>query len=99
MGDCSLIWTIPVRRASIRERRSDPRLHAPKGPTSEKLSGANRVAAICAVDCYHLEMQSKAATVHSYLLSLPEDRRAAISSVRDVILKNLDPSYEEGMQY
>jgi hypothetical protein len=30
---------------------------------------------------------------------LPEDRRAALSSVRDVILKNLDASYEEGMQY
>jgi hypothetical protein len=44
-------------------------------------------------------MQSKAPTVHAYLRSLPEDRRAAISAVRDVILKNLDPSYEEGMQY
>jgi hypothetical protein len=44
-------------------------------------------------------MQSKATTVNAYLRSLPEDRRAAISSVRDVILKNLDPSYEEGIQY
>src|SRR5215471_7081300 len=44
-------------------------------------------------------MQSKAPTVHAYLRSLPEDRRAAISAVRDVILKNLDASYEEGMQY
>ena len=44
-------------------------------------------------------MQSKAPTVHAYLRSLSEDRRAAISSVRDVILKNLDASYEEGMQY
>jgi len=44
-------------------------------------------------------MQSKAATVDAYLRALPEDRRAAINSVRDVILKNLDPSYEEGMQY
>jgi len=44
-------------------------------------------------------MQSKASTVQAYLRSLPADRRAAISAVRDVILKNLDPSYEEGMQY
>lgn len=44
-------------------------------------------------------MQSKAPTVHAYLRSLPEDRRAAISTVRDVILNNLDASYEEGMQY
>ena len=45
------------------------------------------------------KMQSKAPTVEAYLRSLPEDRRAAISAVRDVILKNLDTSYEEGMQY
>jgi hypothetical protein len=45
------------------------------------------------------KMQSKASTVEAYLRSLPEDRRAAIGAVRDVILKNLDPSYEEGMQY
>jgi hypothetical protein len=44
-------------------------------------------------------MQSKAATVDAYLRSLSEDRRAAISAVRDVILKNLDTAYEEGMQY
>ncbi len=44
-------------------------------------------------------MQSKATTVPAYLRSLPEDRRVAISAVRDVILKNLDPAYEEGMQY
>ena len=44
-------------------------------------------------------MQSKAPTVQAYLCSLPENRRAAISSVRDVILKNLNASYEEGMQY
>src|SRR3954454_17556381 len=44
-------------------------------------------------------MQSKAPTVQAYLRSLPEDRRAAISAVRDVILKNLDAAYEEGMQY
>jgi len=44
-------------------------------------------------------MQSKATTVDDYLRALPDDRRAAVSAVRDVILKNLDSNYEEGMQY
>jgi len=44
-------------------------------------------------------MQSKATTVREYLASLPDDRRAAISAVRDVILRNLDEDYEEGMGY
>jgi hypothetical protein len=44
-------------------------------------------------------MQSKAATVGEYLASLPEERRAAISAVREVILRNLDSDYEEGMSY
>lgn len=44
-------------------------------------------------------MQSKAATVEQYLASLPDDRRAAISAVRKVILSNLDKDYAESMQY
>src|SRR5690242_10319869 len=44
-------------------------------------------------------MQSKAPTVQAYLRSLPADRRTAISAVRDLVIKNLDPAYEEGMQY
>lgn len=44
-------------------------------------------------------MISKAKTVKEYLSALPEDRRAAIQAVRDVILKNLDKGFEEGMQY
>jgi len=44
-------------------------------------------------------MQSKAATVSEYLASLPPDRRAAIETVRGVILANLDSDYEEGMSY
>jgi hypothetical protein len=44
-------------------------------------------------------MQSKATTVREYLAELPEDRRAVIQAVRQVILKNLDKDYEEGMQY
>ncbi len=46
-------------------------------------------------------MQSKATTVAKYLAELSDDRRAAISAVRDVILKNLDTAggFIEGMQY
>jgi len=44
-------------------------------------------------------MQSKAASVQQYLDELPDDRRRAIEGVRAVILKNLDPVFQEGMQY
>ncbi|MCC6425820.1 MAG: DUF1801 domain-containing protein [Phycisphaerales bacterium] len=44
-------------------------------------------------------MQSKAATVEQYIAELPEDRRGAIQAIRDVIRKNLDKGYEEGMSY
>jgi hypothetical protein len=44
-------------------------------------------------------MQSKATAVQQYLKELPADRRFAIEGVRSVILKNIDPVFEEGMQY
>jgi len=44
-------------------------------------------------------MQSKAATVGAYLRSLPPDRRVAVEAVRKVVLANMDPALEEGMQY
>ncbi|MBL8762851.1 MAG: DUF1801 domain-containing protein [Phycisphaerae bacterium] len=44
-------------------------------------------------------MKSSATTVKDYLASLPEDRRAGIEAVRNVILKNLDKDYEECMLY
>lgn len=44
-------------------------------------------------------MRSQANTVAEYLTELPEDRRAAIETVRAVVLKNLDGDYEEGIQY
>ena len=44
-------------------------------------------------------MQSKAATVEEYLASLPEDRRIAITAVRDVVRRSIDDDIEEGMQY
>jgi hypothetical protein len=48
---------------------------------------------------YTLAMQSNAATVQEYLQALPADRRAAVETVREVILANLHPDYEEGMTY
>ena len=44
-------------------------------------------------------MRSDAATVGGYLESLPEDRRNAISEVREVILANLPEGYEEAMNW
>ena len=44
-------------------------------------------------------MTSKAKTVEEYLRALPEDRRKAISVVRDVILASLPEGYAECMQY
>lgn len=44
-------------------------------------------------------MQSKASTVPEYLVSLPEDRRNALDSLRKVFAANMDPLFEEGMQY
>jgi hypothetical protein len=37
--------------------------------------------------------------VEEYLGALPLERRAALSAVREVILKNLDKGFEEGIQY
>lgn len=44
-------------------------------------------------------MKSNAATVAQYLDSLPEDRRAVISTVRRFILDNLGAEFQECMQY
>jgi hypothetical protein len=43
--------------------------------------------------------KSKAATVEEYLAELPEDRRAAIAEVRDVVLRNLPAGYVETMNW
>ena len=42
---------------------------------------------------------SKAKTVKEYIQSLPEDRRQAISKVREVVLKNLPKGYVESMSW
>ncbi len=44
-------------------------------------------------------MQSKAATVEEYIVSLPDDRRKAIEALRKQIRKNLPKGFEEVMSY
>jgi hypothetical protein len=44
-------------------------------------------------------MRSDAVTVDDYLAELPEDRRAALGAVREVVLENLPAGFEEVMQY
>jgi hypothetical protein len=44
-------------------------------------------------------VRSNASTVDDYLAELPDDRREAISAVREVIRENLPAGFEEGMQY
>jgi uncharacterized protein YdhG (YjbR/CyaY superfamily) len=44
-------------------------------------------------------LRSEANTVEEYLAELPEDRREAISKVREVILANLPEGYEESMNW
>jgi uncharacterized protein YdhG (YjbR/CyaY superfamily) len=44
-------------------------------------------------------MRSDATTVDEYLANLPDDRRRAISEVREVILTNLPEGYEEAMNW
>jgi hypothetical protein len=42
---------------------------------------------------------SAAATVQAYLNELPEDRRAVVSAVRDVIVRHLPAGYREAMTW
>lgn len=42
---------------------------------------------------------SKAETVEQYLQELPEDRRAVVSTVRDVVVRNLPAGYTETMNW
>lgn len=44
-------------------------------------------------------MKNQAQTVEQYVRSLPEDRRAALLMVREVILANLPEGYEECLIY
>ena len=44
-------------------------------------------------------MRSDAATVAEYLASLPEERRAALEAVREIVIENLPDGYEETMNW
>ncbi len=44
-------------------------------------------------------VRSDAKTVKQYLEGLPEERRGAISAVRDVVLENLPKGYRESMNW
>ena len=44
-------------------------------------------------------MQSDATTVDEYLAELPDDRRAALGALRDLIVAHLPAGYEETMLY
>lgn len=44
-------------------------------------------------------VSSDAQSPAEYLAALPEDRREALTAVRKVILDNLPPGFEEGMQF
>ncbi len=44
-------------------------------------------------------VSSRATTVGQYLAELPDDRRADVARVREVILANLPDGFEETMQY
>ena len=44
-------------------------------------------------------MHSDADTVQAYLASLPPDRRAALEAVRETILANLQPGFDEAMNW
>ena len=44
-------------------------------------------------------MRSEAASVDQYLAELPDDRRVAIETVRDTIVANLAPGFEEAMNW
>src|SRR5439155_9168611 len=44
-------------------------------------------------------VKSKAVTVQDYLKELPEDRRAVVAAVRQVILRNLPQGYREALNW
>jgi hypothetical protein len=64
-----------------------------------KQKGCTIDLAISTADHKNIRMEHTRTTVEQYLQTLPEDRRAALDAVRQVILKNLDKDYEEGIQY
>jgi hypothetical protein len=44
-------------------------------------------------------VRSAAQSADEYIAALPDERREALSTVREVVLRNLPDGFEEGMQY
>lgn len=44
-------------------------------------------------------MRSDAVTIEEYIAALPAERRAAVETVREVVLENLPQGYEEAMNW
>ena len=44
-------------------------------------------------------MTSSPASAESYVAALPEQRREFVSALREVVLANLQPGFEEGIEY
>lgn len=44
-------------------------------------------------------MRSASGTIEEYLAALPDDRRQAITAVRDLILQNLPEGYQEALAF
>ena len=44
-------------------------------------------------------MRSESGTIEEYLAALPDDRRQAITAVRDLILQNLPEGYQERLAF
>ena len=81
----------PRRHRKDRPRRCSPDAHGTT-PSSDPLTdGFDRTD--------DRDMESSAETVEDYLASLPDERREAVSSVRDVINKHLPDGYAEQMDW
>lgn len=65
----------------------------------EAYPASDRPGSACSCSATVAIMKSNAATAEQYLASLPDDRRAAVASVRRFILDHLDTGLVECMQY
>ena len=48
---------------------------------------------------YNLCVSKKNNSAEAYIANLPEDRKSMMQAVYEVIEKNIDPKFEQGMQY
>src|SRR5690606_37812001 len=84
-----------LRRARRGVRRTGPRAPMPRASHRRAIV----LASARSDRPRSLAMQSKAATVAEYLAELPEDQRAVMQTLVDLIRKHLPKGYAESMQY